>query len=137
MLTSEFIARLKKCNPNFVMKFHNKDRVGMLSLYKPSHELSNPDGTYDICGIPSPAFYSGIPPYNFIDFTGRKTRGWHKIIQILVEKGVISQSKAHKYFPNWNIFGGHPIEYKENLPQIEMNSGIHPLSTSKQAIVSR
>lgn len=139
MQTRDFFKTLKQIDDKFRMKFDTVQRNGMLYKYRPCDPDAMEDGRVEVCGIPSPYFYTTFPKEDFIDFTGQVSRGWKHTVQLMVERRALRASEAHKHFPGWNMARRKvKVDHDKDIPkEIETIGGTSKWANHKDAICSR
>jgi hypothetical protein len=102
----------------------------MLYLYQPTNikgEASS-KGLIDVCAFPSPKKYTSWPKYDFIDYTGRKSRGYTTFFRILVDKNLVTTTGVSAFVPDWKDLQSTKdrveVNYGIYKPQIQLTQGI-------------
>jgi hypothetical protein len=105
MLFKEFEKKIKRLNPKLrIFKFGGP--VWGMHIHQPRHEFANEHGCVHLFSVTSPWWYGqSMPEVDRLDSKGRFMRGWRTCLRLLVDKHLISDSKAHAEFGyrwRWN-----------------------------------
>ena len=116
-------------------------RTAMLYLYQPLNTAGEPSsrGLIDVCAFPSPKKYTSWPKFDFIDYTGRKSRGYTTFFQMLVSKKLISTGTLSQFVPDWRDIQAASEAVKVNYgiykPPIQLTSGMPDMRGKKVQIL--
>ena len=112
-------------------------RTAMLYLYQPTNvkgEASS-KGLIDVCALPSPRKYTSWPKFDFIDYTGRKSRGYTSFFKILTDRNLISPGKLSQFVPDWRdvqpITERVEVNYGVYKPPIQLTTGMPDMKGRK------
>ena len=107
MRVKELVSSLQMIDPKIRFVPGGGKQSGLYKI-QPKHPDAHPNGLRWIGACPSPhMFFGKLEPFDWYDKT-EYHRGWRKIVNLLVQHGEITASKATEYFGHWWQYPSKP-----------------------------